>query len=179
MEPDAILSLEIRPFFDYVQTIRYGYQDRRGTLHLAEEPDFAIQDYIFSSPEEVIANSCGWCWDVANLISVYCTRRGIEHQTVFLEYHTHQLHQTHTQVFLKWNNMWYPAPDNSAAFSFGDGGCADLAACCGAYADAFRTWLREVLGDRFDGSQLLVKPISVPIPAHISDDAYLALVRNC
>lgn len=179
MEPAAILSLEIRSFFDYVQTIRYGYQDRRGTLHLAEEPDFAIQDYIFSSPEEVIANSCGWCWDVANLISVYCARRGIEHQTVFLEYHTRQLHQTHTQVLLKWNNMWYPAPDNSAGYTFGAGGCDSLEVCRERFTNTFREYLRQRLKDRYDESKLLVKPVSVPIPAHISDDAYLSLVRNC
>lgn len=179
MNLETVLALDILPFFDHIKSIRYGYQDICGKLHDADDADFAVHDYIFSSPEEVISNSCGWCWDVANLIALYCRRHHIEHITVFMEYHTPDLHQTHTQVFLKWNKLWYPAPDNSAAFSFGAGRHENYESCRELFTDSFRDYLKFVLKDRYDEGLLLVKPVTVPIPAHISDDDYLTLVKNC
>lgn len=179
MELQTVLSLDLNSFFDFIKTIRYGYQDRRGNLHFECDPDFAVLDYIFSSATEVVSNACGWCWDVANLIGVYCEHWDIEHLTLFMEYRTPELHQTHTQVFLKRNRMWYPAPDNSAGFSFGTGAHEDFEACREQFVNTFRDYLKYVLKDRYDESVLLVKSVTKPIPTHISDDDYLELVRNC
>ena len=179
MELNTVLSLDIHPFFDYIQTIPYGYRDRGGALHFEGDPDFKAYEYAFSTAEEVIENNCGWCWDVANLISLYCRRHRIEHNTLFLEYHSPELHQTHTQVFLRKGPMWYPAPDNSAVFSLGAGGRESYEACRDNYADTFREYLHHVLQERYDESKLLIKAVTIPIPGGITDEEYLALVRNC
>lgn len=179
MELNSVFSLELDSFFDHLKTIRYGYQDCCGKLHFEGDPDFGLHDYVFSAPEEVVRNSCGWCWDVANLLSVYCARRGIEHITLFMEYCTPELHQTHTQVFLKHHSIWYPAPDNSAQYAFGTGGCDSFDACRERFVDTFRSCLKAVLRERYQKSQLLVHPVTAPIPAHISDEEYLELARNC
>lgn len=178
MELNDVLAMEFHSFFDYVKTIRYGYLDSSGRLHFADEPDFTVADYVFSSPEEVVRNNCGWCWDVANLIAHYCAHHGIDHRTVFMEYHTPELHQTHTQVFLKLHNLWYPAPDNSSPDAFGTGSAEDFMECLERFADPFRAYLRCVLQDRYDGAQLLLRTAEKPVPPHISDEDYLKLMRN-
>ena len=179
MELQSALALDIEPFFDHVRTIPYGYQDRNGALHFDGDPDFHDHEYRFSAPTEVIENNCGWCWDAANLIALYCRHHGIAHVTLFLEYRAPELHQTHTQVFLKLDTMWYPAPDNSAVFSLGAGGRESYEACRDNYADTFREYLRHVLQERYDETKLLLKAVTVPIPGGITDEEYLALVRNC
>ena len=179
MKLQSILSLDTTTFFDYIKSIPYGYRDRMGKLHFEGEADFHDHEYRFSTPEEVVELNCGWCWDVANLISCYCENHGIEHITLFLEYNTPELHQTHTQVFLKWNRMWCPAPDNSAVYSLGDGGRGEYEACRDNYADTFRSYLQSVLKEDYEESSLLVKPVTVPIPGGISDEEYLYLARKC
>ncbi len=173
-----VLSLDLDSFFRYLKTIRYGYMDRSGQLHFADAPDFTVEHYVFSAPEEVVRNGCGWCWDVANLISVYCTHHSMEHVTLFMEYRTPQLHQTHTQVFLKQHNLWYPAPDNSSPEPFGTGADEDFLLCRERFVDTFRAYLKYALKERYDERQLLLNPITAPIPAHISDDEYLKLART-
>ena len=179
MNLQSILFLDIETFFDYIRTIPYGYQDRRGALHFEGDADFRDHEYRFSSPEEVVENCCGWCWDVANLIALYCRHHRIGHTTLFLEYNTPELHQTHTQVFLKWNRMWCPAPDNSAVFSLGDGGRSKFEACRDNYTETFRSYLKSILKERYEESRLLVKPVTVPIPGGITDEEYLTLARKC
>lgn len=54
---DSVIAMNTEDFFRYVKSIRYGYQDRSGRLHFIEDEDFAVQDYSFSSPEEIVNNS--------------------------------------------------------------------------------------------------------------------------
>ena len=157
MDLQTVLALNTEAFFDYIKTIPYGYLDRRGNLHFEGDPDFRDYEYRFSSPEEVVENNCGWCWDVANLICLYCRSHSIEHIPLFLEYHTQELHQTHTQVFLLLNSMWYPAPDNSAVFSLGAGGRGEYEACRDNYVQTFREYLQFVLTERYDASNTIFK----------------------
>ena len=72
-----MLLLDIEEFFCYVKSIRYGYQDTERKIHIISLSDnYADMKergrYVFSSPEEVVKNNCGWCWDVAELIACYC-----------------------------------------------------------------------------------------------------------
>ena len=64
---------------------------------------------------------CGWCWDVANLIVHYCRAHRLEYKSYFMEYRSETLHQTYTQVFVRYGGLWYEAPDNSSPVTFGSG----------------------------------------------------------
>ena len=97
---DSVIAMKIEDFFRYVKSIRYGYKDQSGKLHFASDEGFAVQDYSFSSPEDIVKNNCCWCWDLAELIRLYCTKHSIMHKSYFMEYLSDELHQTHTQVFL-------------------------------------------------------------------------------
>ena len=110
-----VLRLSAEEFFGYVRGINYGYMDVEGVVHRISPADnYADQNrasYRFSSPEQVVCNNCGWCWEIAELIRLWCERNGIEYECVFLEYRSIELHCTHTQVFAKWKGKWCEAPD--------------------------------------------------------------------
>jgi len=178
MTLNSVSELDIRMFFDYIKTIRYGYQDKNGNLHFANEPDFYAFEYAFSSPEEVVNNNCGWCWDVANLIGMYCEKNSLEFKTYFLEYRSDSFHQTHTQVLIRYNGEWYAAPDNSSSESFGKQSFTSAWACICDFKNQFEEYLRHVLKNAFDPSLFLVKEFNCKIPPGISDEEYMNLVRG-
>ncbi len=180
---DKVLQLEIHAFFDYIKTIRYGYRDRKGCVHVMEvSDDYSKQEecfaYVFSSPEEVVKDRCGWCWDVANLIVCYCRAHGLEYKSYFMEYCSETFHQTHTQVFVHYDGLWYEAPDNSSPVTFGSVGFSDLQKCVLAFSGEFVGYLKSVLQGDYDEKYFLLKEYSCEIRRGISDGEYLALVRG-
>lgn len=177
----SVLDLEIHDFFAYIKTIRYGYRDTLGRLHVLSPADsYNEKDgkYAFSSPEDVVADQCGWCWDVANLIAEYCEFHNIEHKNIFMEYDSEELHQTHTQVFLHFCEKWYEAPDNSSPCVFGASAYSDADTCIAAFVSTFVTYLKSVLKENYRDQNLLVKEFRCPISRGISDEQYLELLRN-
>ena len=175
---EDIMGLDIQAFFRYVATIRYGYQDKSGKLHFTDDEDFAVRDYAFSSPEEVVKNNCGWCWDLAELIRVYCARHALSCRSWFMEYLSDELHQTHTQVFLHFNGKWCPAPENSLGLQLGSHGFDELAPCVRWFTDWFTDYLRSVLKDKFDETKLLVKEYTRTFSSGITDEEYLLQIRQ-
>ena len=137
-----VLLLDIEEFFCYVKSIRYGYQDTERKIHIISLSDnYADMKergrYVFSSPEEVVKNNCGWCWDVAELIACYCEYNRIEYKKFFLEYRSSELHQTHTQIFVCHKGQWYEAPDNTSPLNFGEAGCVDAKKCVLTLIESF------------------------------------------
>jgi len=174
----GIYELDVFRFVEWIKTIRYGYADTDGKLHFEGDSDFKEYRYVFSAPEQVAQNLCGWCWDVANLITEYCKEQGMKHQCLFMEYFTDELHQTHTQVFAEFEGKWYAFPDNSTPERFGEKGFARLEDCVADFVGQFEAYLRYVLKEHYDKKHLLLKEITASIPAGISDDEYLQLARG-
>lgn len=175
---EEVLQLDIEAFFRYVETIRYGYRDQSGRLHFTEDEDFTVREYAFSSPEDVVKNDCGWCWDVAELIKVYCAKHGFPCRSWFMEYFSDELHQTHTQVFVRYRGEWCPAPDNSIGIRLGEHGFAELDACVQWFTGWFTDHLRSVLRDKFDAKHLLVKEYTRTFSRGITDEEYLSQIRQ-
>ena len=175
---DDIMSLDVTAFFRYVEIIRYGYQDKSGQLHFVDEENFSVHDYAFSSPEDVVKNNCGWCWDVAELIKLYCANHNIPCRSWFMEYFSDDLHQTHTQVFVHFQGKWCPAPDNSLGLQLGEHGYNELEPCVEWFADFFREHLQSVLGDKYDEAHLLLKEYTRTFSSGITDEEYLLQIRQ-
>lgn len=175
---EEIMTLHITAFFRYIETVRYGYQDSSGKLHFTDDEDFTVQDYAFSSPEEVVKNNCGWCWDIAELIKVYCARNEITCRSWFMEYYSDDLHQTHTQVFLYFQGKWCPAPDNSLGLQLGEHSYDELEQCVEWFADWFREYLRSVLKDKYSEANLLLKEYTRTFSPGITDEEYLLQIRQ-
>ena len=175
---EEVMQLDIEAFFRYVETIRYGYRDQSGRLHFTQDEDFTVQDYAFSSPEDVVQNNCGWCWDVAELTKRYCAEHGIPCRSWFMEYFSDELHQTHTQVFLQFNGNWCPAPENSLGLRLGERGFAALEQSVQCFTDWFTEYLRSVLRDKFDAKYLLIKEYTRTFARGITDEEYLSQIRQ-
>lgn len=175
---EDVMAMDITDFFQYVETIQYGYHDPSGQLHFSDDTDFKEYEYAFSSPEDVVNNHCGWCWDVAELIKAYCKKHSLPCRSWFMEYLSDDLHQTHTQVFLCFQGKWYPAPDNSIGLQLGEPNFDELDLCVKWFIDWFTDHLKSVLQDKYDKSCLLVKEYTCTFSPGISDDEYLLQIRQ-
>lgn len=175
---DSIVALNIEVFFRYVKSIRYGYKDQSGKLHFARDEGFAVQDYSFSSLEDIVKNNCCWCWDLAELVRLYCTEHSIMHKSYFMEYFSDELHQTHTQMFLYYQGKWSAAPDNCLGLEFGSPLFDDEETCVHWLASMFTDYLQSVLKEKYDAGKLVVKEYSWTFAPDISEDEYLSQIRQ-
>ena len=177
-----VLRLPAEEFFEYIHGINYGYVDADGAIHHVSPADnYAYENgapYRFSSPEQVVYNNCGWCWDIAELIRLWCERSGIEYKYVFLEYRSSELHRTHTQVFAKWKEKWCEAPDNTSPVLFGENSCDNAEDCISDFADLFRAYLKHELGEKYDENCLLVKEFRNKVAPGLTDEEYLSIARG-
>lgn len=177
-----VLRLPADKFFGYVRGIDYGYMDMEGVVHrISLSDNYADQNgapYCFSSPEQVVCNNCGWCWEIAELIRLWCERNGIEYKYVFLEYRSPELHRTHTQVFAKWKGKWCEAPDNTSPVIFGENGYDSAEACISAFTDLFRSYLKHELGEKYYESHLLVKEFRNNVAPGLTGEEYLSIARD-
>ena len=177
-----VLRLPADEFFGYVRGIDYGYMDAEGVVHRISPADNCADQsgapYRFSSPEQVVRNNCGWCWDIAELIRLWCERNSIEYKCVFLEYRSPELHRTHTQVFAKWNGKWCEAPDNTSPVLFGENGYDSAEACISAFTGLFRAYLEHELDEKYDEDRLLVKEFRNTVVSGLTDEEYLSIVRS-
>lgn len=175
---DNVISMNIDDFFHYVKNIRYGYKDHFGKLHFTSDEDFSVHDYSFSSPEEIVINNCCWCWDLAEMIKLYCTKHDIVYKSYFMEYFSDDLHQTHTQVFLYYQGKWSAAPDNCLGLEFGEPNFDEFGTCLDWFTSLFTGYLKTVLKEKYDASNLFIKEYTRTFSPGISEAEYLSQVRQ-
>lgn len=175
---EDIMRMDTDGFFQYVKSIRYGYKDRFGTLHFADNKDFTVQEYSFSSPDEIVQNNCCLCWDLAEFIKLYCAKHDYICKSYFMEYLSEDLHQTHTQVFLYYREKWSAAPDNCLGLQLGTPGFDELAPCVEWFLGLFTDHLKSVLKGKYDEKHLLIKEYTCTFPAGISDEEFLLQIRQ-
>ncbi len=97
---------------------------------------------------------------------------------LFLEYHSEELHQTHTQCFAEVEGLWYALPDNSSGLGWEDlTGHATTDGAVEAFLDSFVQYLRYVTGERYDGRRLLWRRFAFAITEAMGDEEYLDTVR--
>jgi len=173
-----IMMLSPDLFFSYVASIRYGYKDQQGNLHFQDEENFTVHDYSFSSSEEVVENNCAWCWEIAELTKQYCIRNSIPYHAWFMEYKSEELHQTHTQVFMLYQEKWCPTPDNSLGIKLGEHGFSDLNKSVQWFKGFFTDYLKAVLKDKYDEKKFLLKEYICEFPKGITDNEYLNRIRQ-
>ena len=175
---DDILSLCLDEFFDYVCSIRYGYKDQNNDLHFLGDDDFKKYQYSFSTPEQIIHNNCGWCWDLSELVKLYCRKNGIACKSFFLEYLSNDFHHTHTQVLACINGKWSVCPDNSMSTKINNPDFNTLEECFKWMKDSYIEYLKYVLQDNFDKLKLTVKEYKCIFSQNMTEDEYLNLIRN-
>ena len=99
-----VLNYNADDFFNYIRNIDYGYMDVKGKIHkISPNDDYSKlggEPYVFSSPDQVVANNCGWCWDITELIRLWCETNKVEYKYIFFEYLSNDFHKTHTKFLL-------------------------------------------------------------------------------
>lgn len=174
---EEVLQLDLLHFFEYVKKINYGYKDKNGLLHYMEDEDFHNYTYAFSSPEEIINNNCGWCWDVAQLIREYCIVNNYQYCMLFVEYNNEDLHQTHTQVFVQYESIWYECPDNSSDYKFGTYKYESKRDCIESFKMEYIKYLEYVFKEKIDFSCLIFREYDIEFDSGISDTEFLCQIK--
>lgn len=95
-----------------------------------------------------------------------------------MEYKSKDFHQTHTQVIINLDNMWYIAPDNSSDINFGEKAFASAPLCISCFIGSFVDYLKYRLKNMYNEDNMRCKEFSCIIEDKVSDDEYLNLIRN-
>lgn len=102
--------------------ISYGFISQNGTKYLrknVKEKDYMyiiFKYYYFQSPEEVLVNKCGVCYDQVNFAKFILENNGYDVQTFYTEIRNHAF-----LVYILNNRYYYferSFPHNNGIFSF-------------------------------------------------------------
>ena len=85
--------------------INYGWIDRKGIKHTTDFERFS-DEYILQSPEEVIKNKIGVCWDQVELERKYL-KNYISVKTFFIVHYDNDRCPTHTFLTFEKGNKYY------------------------------------------------------------------------
>lgn len=175
---ENILRLNIHDFFSVIQTIQIGYKDQFGFLHYESDDDFLDSDYYVSSPEEVIHNNCGWCFDITNLIQLYCDYHHMEHTCFFVEYEDESNYISQIQVFLEYEEKWFFAIDNSLRETFGFIAYPTKEACIQSFIQDFKSYLQYHLKESYQEERIFINELSYTLSPGTDFETCLALIHK-
>ena len=78
---------QAQKIFSKFNDIKYGFLDKSGKLHCETDVDFwqnFMKDYVLQTPEQVLRNKIGVCWDQVELSRKFFADEGIPVKTFFL-----------------------------------------------------------------------------------------------
>ena len=91
---------------DILNEIEYGWIDKNNNKY-DEVNNLFLDNYILQSPEQVLKNKIGICWDQVELERYLLKKENIDFNTYFIEYFNNQNNPTHTFLICKENNKYY------------------------------------------------------------------------
>lgn len=96
----------ITKLISMLNDIEYGWLSKNGAKYF-EVNDFFIKDYVLQSPEEIILNKIGICWDQVELERYYFQLKKLKFNTYFLVYYGNDKCPSHTFLVYKKSNKFY------------------------------------------------------------------------
>lgn len=96
----------VNELLDFLQDIQHGYMDVDKNVSYEIDSGFK-KKYILSSPEDVLKNGVGTCFDLVELERVYFKNLGLKFQTYFMVYYESKKVFTHTFVVYEENEKFY------------------------------------------------------------------------
>lgn len=90
---------------DKMKSIRYGWLDKNSNKHIDDDGDFK-NDYILQTPDEVLTNKLGVCWDQVELERYLFEKKNIKVKTYFIIY-CEGICSTHTFLTYKIGKNYY------------------------------------------------------------------------
>lgn len=91
---------------DLMQNIEYGYVDKNNIKHKTIDENFP-NNYILQTPNELIKNKVGICWDQVELERFYFKTNPYNIQTYFIVYYDNNKCPTHTFLTFEKENKFY------------------------------------------------------------------------
>ena len=88
-----------------MNNINYGWMDKKGIKHINDFETFS-DEYILQSPEEIIKNQVGVCWDQVELERYYFNNNSSV-KTFFIVHYDNDKCPSHTFLTFVKNNMYY------------------------------------------------------------------------
>lgn len=95
-----------KEIFDLLSEIVYGWLDKDNIKHYIIDDNYS-KNYILQSPEQVISNKIGVCWDQTELERFYFDKLGISVKTYFIVYYDGDKCPTHTFLTYEDNENIY------------------------------------------------------------------------
>ncbi len=89
----------------FMENIQYGWVDKNNHKHDNEDENYA-DDYQLQSPQEILKNQIGVCWDQVELERYYFKSYDPIH-TYFIVYYDNQTCPTHTFLTYQKKNKYY------------------------------------------------------------------------
>ena len=96
----------VMEFLNSLEGIEYGWMDIEKNTHINTDKGYK-KNYILSSPEEVVKNSLGTCFDLVELERSYFKSIGAKFNTYFMIYYESKKMFTHTFVVYEENEKFY------------------------------------------------------------------------
>lgn len=96
----------INEIMNLMDNIEYGWLDKNNTKHDLIDNTYQ-ENYILETPQEVIKNKIGVCWDQVELERYYLRTHDLNIKTYFLVYYDNEKCPTHTFLTYKKDNKYY------------------------------------------------------------------------
>ena len=91
---------------DELSKIEYGWLDKNNNIQ-KEVNNLFSDNYILQSPEQVIKNKVGVCWDQVELERELFEKKNIKFNTYFIVHYDNDKCPTHTFLIYENNNKYY------------------------------------------------------------------------
>jgi len=89
-----------------MENIKYGWVDKENNKYIDEYETFSDK-YILQSPEDIIKNQIGVCWDQVELERYYFEKNNFNIKTYFLVHYDNDKCPTHTFLTFEKNDKYY------------------------------------------------------------------------
>ena len=89
-----------------MNNIKYGWKDKYEKIHFNVDETFS-NDYVLETPNEVLNNNVGVCWDQVELERNFFEKTNIKFKTFFIVHYDNNNCPTHTFLIYKDNNLYY------------------------------------------------------------------------
>ncbi len=99
-------NYKVEDIMNLISDIEYGYMDKNNNIHYEIDNLFS-NNYILESPNEVIKNKIGVCWDQVELERYYFLNTDLNIKTYFMVYYDNDKCPTHTFLQFYKNNKYY------------------------------------------------------------------------
>lgn len=91
---------------EQMNNIKYGWKDKYENIHYNIDDTFS-DNYVLQSPDEVLHNKVGVCWDQVELERKLFENKNIKFNTYFIVHYDNNKCPTHTFLIYNEDNNYY------------------------------------------------------------------------